>query len=121
LEPQSEPIYFFLLKDVNIHIDVYTAQTGVSRFLEINRESGWIYDKTETFQTGSNELLRFTHLLIEADSEEDEKLKPYNTTHHIQALIKAYGGIYLNPFKFNSPIVRLTPKIAILKKNTQHF
>ena len=110
-----------LPQDVKIHIDVYTAQTGVSRFLEINRESGWIYDKTEAFQPGSTELLRFTHLLIEADSEEDEKLKPYRSTHHIQAFIKGYGGIYLNPFKFNSPIVRLTPKIAILKRNAHNF
>jgi hypothetical protein len=107
--------------DVKIHIDVYTAQTGVSKFLEINRESGWIYNKTEALQPGSTEFLQFTHLLIEAESEEDETLKPYKSTHHIQSFIRGFGGIYLNPFKFNSPIVRLSPKIAILKKKTPNI
>jgi hypothetical protein len=87
----------------------------------MNRKSGWIYDKTETFQPGSSQLLKFTHLLIEADSEEDNRLKPYKSSHHIQAFIKGFGGIYLNPFKFNSPIVRLSPKIFILKKNSPNI
>ena len=105
--------------DVNVHIDVYSAQTGVSRFLELNRDSGWIYDKTENLPNSSDGYSNFTHLLVEAGSESDATLVPFKFTHQILAFIEGYDGLTMN--KFNNipiklPTVRLTPKVFILKK-----
>lgn len=58
--------------EVHLHIDVYPAQTGVSRFLELN--PNWIYNKTENIDKLSSEYSQFSHLLIE---HKDEKFFNY--------------------------------------------
>ena len=52
---------------VNVHIDVYAAQTGVSRFLQVN--DGWTYNKTEDLDTETL-AASFTHLLVESQDNE---------------------------------------------------
>jgi alpha-1,6-mannosyltransferase len=111
---------FFRFKEVNVHIDVYSAQTGISRFLEINRNSGWIYNKTENLMPGSTDIHRFTHLLIEADSETHANLAPYKMTHTILNFVKGFNGMYFAPTsnkRFLWPKFNFAPKIYILKKN----
>ncbi|XP_012153667.1 alg12 alpha-1,6-mannosyltransferase isoform X5 [Megachile rotundata] len=65
------------INPVHVHIDVLTAQTGVSRFTQTN--SSWIYSKQEHLTTDSPEMLQFTHLLMEAknvqEGEENEKIE----------------------------------------------
>ncbi|XP_012153664.1 alg12 alpha-1,6-mannosyltransferase isoform X2 [Megachile rotundata] len=56
------------INPVHVHIDVLTAQTGVSRFTQTN--SSWIYSKQEHLTTDSPEMLQFTHLLMEAKNME---------------------------------------------------
>lgn len=105
---------------MNVHIDVFSAQTGISRFLEINRNSNWVYNKTENLKPGSFEMHKFTHLLIEADNESHENLKPYKFTHSIQHFIRGFSNIYLAPTSYKRlmwPKINLMPKIYILKKN----
>ncbi len=103
---------------MNVHIDVFSAETGVSRFLELNKNSGWLYDKTENLKP--IDKLKFSHLLIEADSEDDKRLDAFKKTHIIQHFVKGFDGIYYLPTG-NSPLplprIRKAPKIFILKKN----
>ncbi|CAF0720487.1 unnamed protein product [Brachionus calyciflorus] len=100
---------------VNVHIDVFSAQTGISRFLEFNKNK-WVYDKTENITPVSKEMLMYTHLLVEAESENDPRLEVYKSTHKIQYFVKAYNGIYFSPAKFPFVKIKLIPKIYILKK-----
>lgn len=66
-------------------------------------------------------MLNFTHLFIEAESENDARLQPYNSTHRIQYYVKAYNGIYLSRTMFPLLKIKLIPKIFILKKNINKF
>ncbi|KAJ2216679.1 alpha-1,6- mannosyltransferase [Coemansia sp. RSA 487] len=45
---------------VHVHIDVYTAMTGVSRFGELKKD--WVYDKTEALHH-PEEFSNYTHLI----------------------------------------------------------
>ena len=90
---------------VNLHIDVYSAQTGVSRFLHMN--SQWIYNKTEDL---SNEDLKsFTHLLVQSSNE--PTLKFLKETHQVEAKIEAFVGINGKSF-----LPMFAPSVTILKK-----
>ena len=104
-----------------MHIDVFSAQTGISRFLEINRESNWVYNKTEGLLPGSSDTRRFTHLLVEADSDSHANLAPYKNTHTVLNFVKGFNGMYFAPtssklIKF-WPKFNFVPKVYILKKN----
>lgn len=108
---------------MNVHIDVLSAQTGISRFLEINRDSGWIYNKSENLIPGSSDMLQFTHLLVEAESESDPRIKQYGSTHLIQYFASAFNGLDFSksisnkyPFLLSIPKFRYVPKIFILKR-----
>lgn len=48
-----------------MHIDVYAAQTGVTRFTQTNAR--WVYNKSEAVDLGRtpSEYLRYTHVLRE--------------------------------------------------------
>lgn len=62
-------------------------------------------------------MLNFTHLLVEAESENDPKLAKYRQTHQIQHFVRAFNGVYLSPANFPMPKIRYIPKLFILKKN----
>lgn len=101
--------------DVHVHIDVLSAQTGVTRFLQQNPK--WRYNKTEDLSHGGPDMQSFTHLLIGASSENDQILQPYHETHTILGNIKAFHSVKLD-WKLFPPLNVLTkPKIWILEKN----
>ncbi len=106
------------MEAVNVHIDVYSAQTGITKFLELNRESGWLYDKTENLLPNSTHILQFTHLLVEADSENDMRLKNLKFSHQILYTVKAFDRIAFEKIsKFiYMPAIKLSTKIFVLKK-----
>ena len=100
---------------VHVHIDVATAQTGVSRFLQIN--PNWIYNKTEDLPPGGPDMMRYTHLLIGVSGEgDDSEIAPYRNTHKI--LFNTTGLIkILFKWKEWPPIQPiLGPKIYALEK-----
>ncbi|KAK9891148.1 hypothetical protein WA026_013464 [Henosepilachna vigintioctopunctata] len=46
---------------VNVHISNLAAQTGVSRFTQIN--DNWTYSKTENLLPGSQQMYEYTHIM----------------------------------------------------------
>ncbi|XP_066589693.1 dol-P-Man:Man(7)GlcNAc(2)-PP-Dol alpha-1,6-mannosyltransferase isoform X2 [Prorops nasuta] len=99
---------------VHVHIDVLTAQTGVSRFTQTN--SSWIYSKDENLTIDDPEMLKFTHLLVEAKSKYSPNIKPYLKTHDI---IDFVDGFYHIAFNYNviPPIrIKTRPSIFIMKR-----
>ena len=55
----------FACAAVHVHVDVFAAQTGVTRFLQENGR--WVYNKSEAVELGRtpSEYLRYTHVLRE--------------------------------------------------------
>ncbi|XP_028609544.1 dol-P-Man:Man(7)GlcNAc(2)-PP-Dol alpha-1,6-mannosyltransferase [Grammomys surdaster] len=97
--------------DVLLHIDVAAAQTGVSRFLQVN--DGWRYDKSEDVQLGAAGMLDYTHILMEAVPGH---LALYRDTHRVLASIEGTTGVSLNLMKLPLFDVNLQTKLVLLER-----
>uniref|UniRef100_A0A3P8ZSR5 Mannosyltransferase n=1 Tax=Esox lucius TaxID=8010 RepID=A0A3P8ZSR5_ESOLU len=99
--------------DVSVHIDVLAAQTGVSRFLELNRN--WRYDKSEHVGPGHPDMKTYSHVLMEANSTQVALLK---ASHKPLAFIQGYSNMALNAFQFPFLSIKLENKLVLLEKVT---
>ncbi|KAK2858841.1 hypothetical protein Q5P01_003461 [Channa striata] len=100
--------------DVFVHIDIYAAETGVSRFLEQNRN--WRYDKQEGLSPANPKFKLYSHLLMEADATKIELLQ---NTHHPLAFIEGYSSIAFNMFHFPPVSVHLKNKTVLMERKTE--
>nr|XP_026269337.1 dol-P-Man:Man(7)GlcNAc(2)-PP-Dol alpha-1,6-mannosyltransferase [Urocitellus parryii]XP_026269338.1 dol-P-Man:Man(7)GlcNAc(2)-PP-Dol alpha-1,6-mannosyltransferase [Urocitellus parryii]XP_026269339.1 dol-P-Man:Man(7)GlcNAc(2)-PP-Dol alpha-1,6-mannosyltransferase [Urocitellus parryii]XP_026269340.1 dol-P-Man:Man(7)GlcNAc(2)-PP-Dol alpha-1,6-mannosyltransferase [Urocitellus parryii]XP_026269341.1 dol-P-Man:Man(7)GlcNAc(2)-PP-Dol alpha-1,6-mannosyltransferase [Urocitellus parryii]XP_026269342.1 len=100
--------------DVLLHIDTAAAQTGVSRFLQVN--SAWRYDKREDLQPGAADMLAYTHLLLEAAPSH---LALYRDTHRVLARILGTSGVSLNLTRLPPFDVNLQTRLVLLERVVQ--
>lgn len=109
VEPSSE--------EVHVHIDNLSAQTGVSRFTQLNHR--WIYNKTERLEPSYFASSNFTHLLFEADPKVLTKVKSFNSTFEILDVISGFSRLLFNYKKFPPVQVKTKPMIYILKRKSR--
>jgi alpha-1,6-mannosyltransferase len=100
--------------NVSVHITNLAAQTGVSRFTQIN--SNWTYSKVENLLPGSPEMFEYTHLIAEAKSKFSPNLKPYASTHDVIDTVEAFHQISFNYFTIPPIKIRTKPVLFILRR-----
>ncbi|XP_052090662.1 probable Dol-P-Man:Man(7)GlcNAc(2)-PP-Dol alpha-1,6-mannosyltransferase isoform X1 [Mytilus californianus] len=97
--------------NVNLHIDVKNAQTGISRFTQILPH--WKYSKEEDLPANGEKMKSFTHLLIGNQTV----LPYYKQSHKIIHTVEAFHKIQPQR-NLKHPIqIKLHPEIWILEKN----
>ncbi|XP_054862593.1 dol-P-Man:Man(7)GlcNAc(2)-PP-Dol alpha-1,6-mannosyltransferase [Amphiprion ocellaris] len=100
--------------DVLLHIDTFAAETGVSRFLEQNRN--WRYDKREDLSPTSPEIKMYSHLLMEANVT---KIQLLHYTHQPLAFIEGFSNIAFDLLHFPPVRVRLERKTVLMERKTE--
>lgn len=97
---------------VHVHISNLAAQTGVTRFTQINDQ--WVYSKNESLQP--EQLQEFTHLLLEAKSKYSPNLKAFAQTHIILDSIESFSQVAMN-YKLVPPVrIKTKPALFILER-----
>ncbi|XP_066524360.1 dol-P-Man:Man(7)GlcNAc(2)-PP-Dol alpha-1,6-mannosyltransferase [Hoplias malabaricus] len=97
--------------DVSVHIDVLAAQTGVSRFLEVN--NNWRYDKREDLAHGDPLMKTYSHILMEVNTT---KISLLSDSHQTLVFIQGYERMVVNVAQFPPLGVKLKNKLVILEK-----
>ncbi|XP_029179405.2 dol-P-Man:Man(7)GlcNAc(2)-PP-Dol alpha-1,6-mannosyltransferase-like [Acropora millepora] len=92
-----------------VHISVAAAQTGVTRFGEL--DPTWRYSKTENLADHSSEMLNYSHLLTEPPCNKMEG------THSLLERVEGFDKIHLNLKKFPFVIPTMAAKICILERH----
>lgn len=100
--------------NITIHIDNLTAQSGVTRFTEIN--SNWTYRKDENLKAGDEELHKFDYLLAEVKSKYSPEMRLLRQTHDKIEQVECFSNIGVHYTSFLPIKIRTKPCIMILKK-----
>ncbi|XP_063921341.1 dol-P-Man:Man(7)GlcNAc(2)-PP-Dol alpha-1,6-mannosyltransferase [Zophobas morio] len=104
--------------NVSVHIANLAAQTGVSRFTQVN--PNWTYNKQEHLKPGSPEMFEYTHLITEAKSKFSPNLKPYTATHDVIDSVEAFHQISFNYFSIPPIKIKTRPVLFILKRRDNY-
>lgn len=100
--------------NVSIHIDNLTAQSGVTRFTEIN--PNWTYSKDENLKAGDEELHKFDFLLTEVKNKYSPEMRFLQQTHEKIELIECFSNIGVHYTSLLPIKIRTKPCIMILKR-----
>ncbi|XP_073695046.1 dol-P-Man:Man(7)GlcNAc(2)-PP-Dol alpha-1,6-mannosyltransferase [Garra rufa] len=98
--------------DVSLHIDTLAAQTGVSRFLELN--SNWRYYKKEDL-TLDAVMKTYSHLLMEANATKILLLKD---SHKPLAYVSGYQSLVFEMSQFPPLKIKLNNKLVLLERHS---
>ncbi|KAM9704828.1 dol-P-Man:Man(7)GlcNAc(2)-PP-Dol alpha-1,6-mannosyltransferase isoform 1-T3 [Menidia menidia] len=97
--------------EVFVHIDSFAAETGVSRFLELN--PNWRYDKREDLDPGSPEMAAYSHLLMEANLTRVGLLED---SHRPLAFVQGYARLVFHPERFPPLSLLLEPRAVLMER-----
>ncbi|KPI92414.1 putative Dol-P-Man:Man(7)GlcNAc(2)-PP-Dol alpha-1,6-mannosyltransferase [Papilio xuthus] len=103
---------------VHVHISNLAAQTGVTRFTQIHDH--WTYSKNESLSP--EQLLQYTHLLVEAKSKYSPTIKSFTQTHVVLDSVDTFSHVAVN-YKLIPPVrIKTRPAIFILeRKNFRNY
>ncbi|KAG9342667.1 hypothetical protein JZ751_016104 [Albula glossodonta] len=96
--------------DVSVHIDVAAAQTGVSRFLELNRN--WRYDKREDLLPGDPRMRKYSHMVMESNLTRVALLKE---SHRPLTFVQGFTRLEMALLQFPPIRVILGNKLVLLQ------
>nr|AJC98474.1 AGAP000102 [Anopheles coluzzii] len=100
--------------NVSVHIDNLSAQSGVSRFAQIN--SDWTYSKLENLRPDDEMLHRFDYLLTEAQDKYSDKMRLLSQTHEIVEFVECFSSIGLQ-YRSVLPVkIKTRPCIFIMRR-----
>ncbi|KAG5267232.1 hypothetical protein AALO_G00219460 [Alosa alosa] len=97
--------------EVSVHINVLAAQTGVSRFLELNEN--WKYSKREDIVPGDSQMKTFSHILMEANSTQIALLRD---SHQPLTFVQGYNNVKFNFFSFPPFSIKMDNKLVLLQR-----
>ena len=97
--------------DFHVHIDVFAAQTGISRFGQVHPSV--IYNKTEKLSLKDLIEGPFTHLIMEYD---ETKINKLSSSFKVAHKIEAFAGVDLDFKKLPPLILKSRTAIAILDR-----
>lgn len=100
--------------NITIHIDNLTAQSGVTRFTEIN--ANWTYSKDEHLKAGDEELHKFDYLLTEVKNKYAPEMRFLQQTHEKLELIECFSNIGVHYTSLIPIKIRTKPCIMIMKR-----
>ncbi|XP_072398528.1 uncharacterized protein [Diabrotica undecimpunctata] len=104
--------------NVRVHISNLAAQSGVSRFTQIN--PNWTYSKKEGLKPGDYELYRYTHLIVEGKSKFSQSLKPYSATHDVIDTVEAFHKISFNYLTIPPIKINTKPVLFLLRRRRNY-
>ncbi|XP_063699447.1 probable Dol-P-Man:Man(7)GlcNAc(2)-PP-Dol alpha-1,6-mannosyltransferase [Culicoides brevitarsis] len=101
-------------ENATIYIGNLAAQTGVTRFTELNKD--WIYSKNESLKPGDAELHDFKYLLVEAKDKYSPEMRLLTQTHEILEFVECFSNIGLE-YSAMFPIkIKTKPCIYIMER-----
>lgn len=100
--------------NVTVHIGNLAAQTGVTRFTQV--QDNWQYRKDEDLKPGDHEMHEFDYLLVEAKDKYSPEMRLLTQTHDILEFVECFSNIGLQYDSFLPIKIKTKPCIYIMER-----